>query len=354
MYRALLLLFVVAAASGCSTLDYYGHAIGGHYSILGRARPIDELIASSATEPALRQKLERVAAIRNFASRALALPDNASYRSYADLDRPFAVWNVIATPELSLTPKESCFPVAGCVAYRGYFSRTDAEREAQQLRTDGYDVSIGGVVAYSTLGWFDDPVLNTMMDRSEPELAGLIFHELSHQRVYVRDDTTFNESFATAVEREGVRRWLAARNASAEYERFLERGQRQEQFVALVLRYRERLDRLYRSDAGDEIKRAGKREIFESLRNDYAALKRQWNGYAGYDRWMDGANNAAVTTIGLYHDRVPAFQALLARHAGDLPAFYRAVEKIAKEKKDARTRILEAEALLKSDAPQRP
>jgi predicted aminopeptidase len=351
MHRALLALLVAPLLNGCATLGYYGHAIGGHYAIMGRAYPIDELIGNSGTDPALKQKLERIAAIRDFATRALALPDNASYRSYANLDRPFAVWNVVAAPELSLKPKESCFWVAGCVAYRGYFSREDAEREMRRLTDEGYDVTVGGVVAYSTLGWFDDPVLNTMLDRPEPDLAALLFHELSHQKVYVKDDTAFNESFATAVEREGVRRWLAAQNASTDYERFLERVRRHEQFVAFVLRYRERLENLYGSDANDERKRAGKHEIFESLRRDYTALKRQWNNYAGYDRWIDNANNAAIASVGLYHEHVPAFQALLARHAGDLPAFYRAVDALAREPKGARAKALRE---LTGEARQRP
>jgi len=342
MHRLALIAAAFLSIAGCATLGYYGHAIGGHYAILGRADPIDDLIERPSTDPALKRKLERVVAIRDFASRELGLPDNGSYRRYADLERPYAVWNVVAAPELSLKPKESCFAMVGCVAYRGFFNREDAEREAGRLRAEGYDVLVGGVSAYSTLGWFDDPLLNTMLNRPEPELAGLIFHELAHQRVYARNDTAFNESFATAVEREGVRRWLAHRGATDEYEGFLERSRRQEQFVALAMKYRGPFDALYRSDADDTRKRAGKRELFDALRRDYTALKRQWNGYDGYDRWVENLNNASLISVGLYNEHIPAFEVLLAKHAGDMPAFYRAVEKLAHEPKELRESALKA------------
>ena len=341
MNRIVILALILAYIAGCATLGYYGHTIGGHYAILGRTDSIDELLSRSSTDPALKQKLARVVAIRDFASRELGLPDNQSYRRYADLERPFAVWNVVAAPALSLKPKEWCFTVVGCVAYRGFFTREDAEREAERLRAEGYEVAVGGVSAYSTLGWFDDPLLNTMLNRPEPELAGLIFHELAHQRVYARDDTAFNESFATTVEHEGVRRWLAARNASDEYQGFLNRARRHEQFVALVMIYRKLLDRLYRSDASDDNKHAGKQKLLDALRREYGALKQQWKDHPGYDKWIENLNNASFISIGLYHEHIPAFETLLARHPGDLPAFYRAVEALAREPKEARTRVLQ-------------
>lgn len=341
-HRLILLAVILLNVAGCATLDYYSHAIGGHYAILGRTDSIDDLLTRSNTDPALKQQLERVVAIRDFASRELGLPDNKSYRSYADLQRPFAVWNVVAAPALSLEPKQSCFAMVGCVAYRGFFEHERAEREAERLRAEGYDVLIGGVTAYSTLGWFDDPLLNTMLNRPEPELAGLIFHELAHQHVYVRDDTAFNESFATAVEREGVRRWLAANNAATEYHSFRERARHHEQFVALMMRYRERLNDLYGADIDDDRKRTSKQALLGALRREYAALAQQWNGYSGYDKWIERLNNASFISIGLYNEYVPAFETLLARHAGDLPAFYRAVEKLAHETKDVRTRALQA------------
>lgn len=331
--------------SGCATLGYYGQAIGGHLSIQHRTRPIEDVIVDPATTAELKTKLARIAAIRDFASNALALPDNASYRHYADLERPFAVWNVFAAPELSLKSKEWCFPFAGCVAYRGYFASADAENEASQLRAERYDVYVGGVVAYSTLGWFADPLLSTMLRRQEPELAGLIFHELAHQRLYVQDDTAFNESFAMTVEREGVRRWLAAQGASEQYAGYLERQRRRDEFVELVLRYRARLASLYESPQPDEDKRAGKQSLFDELRRDYAQLKQGWNGYNGFDNWFEELNNAKFISIGLYHEYLTAFEALLGRLGGDLPAFYQTVESLARKPQVARRQKLTQLAL---------
>ncbi|HYM48837.1 MAG TPA: aminopeptidase [Burkholderiaceae bacterium] len=340
MRRIAVIALLLSAVLGCSTLNYYGQAIGGHFSILGRTRPIDDIIADPSTAPTLKAKLQRVATIRAFASSELGLPENDSYRYYADLERPFAVWNVFAAPELSLTPREWCFPVAGCVSYRGYFARTAAEAEAQRWRDQGDDVYVGGVIAYSTLGWFEDPLLNTMLDRPEPELAGLMFHELAHQKIYLRDDTAFNESFAMTVEREGVRRWLASQNAQAEYAAFLERAQRYEAFTTLVMRYRDRLGELYRSAVTDNDKRTGKKDEFDALRRDYAELKQRWGGYSGYDKWMENLNNARLLSVGLYHQHIPAFEALLARHNGNLPDFFRAANALAREPKDVRERML--------------
>jgi len=338
--QAVALLAVVSTLGGCGALGYYGQAIGGHYSILGRTRPIDQMLADPATAPETRTKLTRVLAMREFASRTLALPDNDSYRHYADLDRPFAVWNVFAAPELSLKPKEWCFLFVGCVAYRGYFERADAERLAAELRAEGYDVYVGGASAYSTLGWFNDPLLNTMIGRPEPELAGLIFHELAHQLLYVRGDTVFNESFATTVEREGVRRWLATQNEPAEYAAYLERTRRREELTALIMDYRARLEALYDSESEHADKRAGKQALLQALQRDYTQWKRRWHNFAGFDSWMEDFNNAKFASVGLYHDHLAAFEALLAGHGGDLPAFYRAVEALAGEPREARAQRL--------------
>lgn len=339
MHR-LILIALALILGGCASLAYYGQAIGGHLSLLGRTRPIEELLSDPALAPELKQRLERVLVIRAFATEALSLPDNGSYRRYADLERPFAVWNVFAAPELSLTAKEWCFLFAGCVAYRGYFVQTDAEREAVRLRTEDYDVHVGGVIAYSTLGWFDDPLLNTMLARPEPELAGLLFHELAHQKIYVRDDTAFNESFAMTVEREGVRRWLAAQIAQADYPTYTERAGRREEFIALVLRTRTQLEALYASAVNDHDKRTGKRELLDALRRDYTALKKRWGGHADFDGWMENLNNAKLLSIGLYHNHIAAFEVLLARHHGNLAAFYRTVQELAQQPRAARDAAL--------------
>ncbi|HTO49457.1 MAG TPA: aminopeptidase [Burkholderiales bacterium] len=333
----------VAAAAGCSTLSYYGQAIGGHLEVMHRAAPIPERIADPATPPELRVKLERVLAIREFASRELALPDNGSYRSYADLGRPFVVWNVFAAPEFSVEPRQSCFPVVGCVGYRGYYAQAAADGFGDGLRKEGFDVFVYGVAAYSTLGWFDDPVLNTFIRYPDAELARLVFHELAHQVVYVKGDTTFNESFAVAVEEEGLRRWLEKNAAAAEREAYAASRARRAEFVRLVLRYRERAARLYGEPLSDDAKRAGKAKLFAELDADYRELKTNgWNGFAGYDRFFVGLNNAHLASVATYEELVPAFHALLAREGGDLPKFYAAVKELARLDKPERDRALAA------------
>jgi predicted aminopeptidase len=324
-----LALLLAAANTGCAKLGYYTQAIGGQLEILSKRQPIETLLEDPKTDAQLRVQLAAVLAIRAFASNDLALPDNKSYRTYVDLKRQYAVWNVFAAPELSLTPLQWCFIVVGCINYRGYFSPAGADKFADKLRQRGYDVYVGGVTAYSTLGWFRDPVLNTMLRNSETDIAGLIFHELAHQRVYVRDDTVFNESFAVTVEREGVKRWLAHSGSQEQFQRYLVRKQRHEQFVDLVMRFRRRLIELYATSKPDAEKRALKAALFTELRADYVRLKQSWNGYEGYDEWFArDLNNAQLVPLGLYHEYVPAFRALLAQHHGNLPAFYRAVEEI--------------------------
>ena len=213
-------LALLALLSGCATIEYYAQAISGHLDVIRRAHPIEEQLLASDTSARLRAQLERVLALREFASRELALPDNGSYRRYADVGRPFALWNVFAAPEFSVDPKLSCFPIAGCIAYRGYYAEAYAQRYGREMRGRGYDVFVFGVPAYSTLGWFDDPVLNTFVYYPEAELARLLFHELAHQVAYARSDTVFNESFAVTVEEEGVRRWLASHGTQAERKAF--------------------------------------------------------------------------------------------------------------------------------------
>ena len=333
----------VVAAAGCSTLSYYGQAIGGHFEVMRHAEPIPGRIADPATPADLRLKLERVLAIRAFASGELALPDNGSYKSYADIGRPFVVWNVFAAPEFSVDPRQSCFPIAGCVGYRGYYAQASADGFGADLRQQGFDVFVYGVVAYSTLGWFDDPVLSTFVRYPDAELARLVFHELAHQVVYVKGDTTFNESFAVAVEEEGVRRWLAKNATAGERDAYAASRARRDEFVRLVLRYRERAAKLYREPLADDAKRAGKAQLFAELGTDYGEIKaKQWGGFAGYDRFFAGVNNAHLASVATYEELVPAFRALLARENGDLPRFYAAVKTLARLEKAERDRQLAA------------
>lgn len=337
------------AATGCSSLDgpgYYWQTAVGHLDLMWRARPLPEVIADPATPEALRARLRRAQEIRAFASRELGLPDNRSYAAYADLGRPFVLWNVFATPELSLRLQQWCFPVAGCVSYRGYYDQGNAESFAGRLRAQGLEAHVGGVPAYSTLGWFDDPLLSTFVNQPETELARLIFHELAHQLLYVQHDTTFNESFATAVEEAGVERWLAAR-ADPQLERaYREQVRRRAEFVAMLRRAKDRLQALYASDTTDDAKRAGKAAAFAELRDEYARLRAGWGGFAGYDRFFAaGPSNPQLAAVGAYNDLLPAFRALLAREGGDLPRFYAAVRELAelpRGERDARLRALGA------------
>lgn len=331
-----------ALAGGCSTIGYYAQSVHGHFSMLHAAQPIADLLADPALDTRLRARLERVVEIRAYASRELGLPDNRSYTEYADLHRPFVLWNVYAAPELSLRLMESCFPVAGCVGYRGFFARADADAFANGLRQEGYDVQVGGVPAYSTLGWFDDPVLNTFVTQPDGELARLIFHELSHQVLYVKGDTTFNESFATAVETEGVRRWLAARADPATTRAYEEHAARRRDFIALLRSTKDRLAAVYASGATDVEKRSAKRAMFENLQRGYAALKSErWHGYAGYDRYFAQAlGNAHLASVAAYTQLVPAFDALLAEQGGDLHRFFAQARALARLDKTGRDREL--------------
>lgn len=330
-FRHLLIALLILPAYGCANAGYYAQALNGQLEVYAQTRPIEDVVADAGTDAKVKEKLGQVLRIREYASRELGLPANDSYRVYADLKRPYVLWNVFATPEFSLKPTEWCFIMAGCVAYRGYFSQQNAEAFAAKLRADGADVYVGGVTAYSTLGWFRDPILNTIINRPTPEIAGLIFHELAHQQLYVRGDTAFSESFAVAIELEGVRRWLKTNGTSEEYERYAARQQRREEFASLVMKHRDRLEALYESAASVAEKRAGKALIFSEMRAEYEQLKEQWGGYSGFDGWFaQNLNNAHLISLGMYHRHVSAFQALLARHNGDLPAFYHAVTELGR------------------------
>jgi predicted aminopeptidase len=340
--RTLAAALAAALVSGCETVSYYSQAVGGHLALMTAARPAADVIADPGTPPALRTRLETALRIRAFAARELHLPDNASYTSYVELDRPYVVWNVFAAGEFSLEAKTHCFPVAGCVSYRGFFAEKDAREFAGKLAAGGDDVFVAGVPAYSTLGWFDDPLLSTFMRGGDTETARLVFHELAHQLVYVRDDTTFNESFATTVEQEGVRRWLAREGRAAEFDAFLARQRRKSEFLALLKGARERLAPVYRLDLLPAAMRDKKRAEFEALRRRYEALKASWGGYSGYDRIFGREpNNALLIAFAAYTQLVPAFERLLKDAGGDLPAFYARVKEIAALPKERRSARLE-------------
>ena len=340
--RYVLGALLLAGLDGCSALSYYAHVAQGEYEVLAKRQPITELLADPATDPKLRARLAQALQAREFASDHLDLPRNGSYTLYADIGRRYVVWNVFATPELSLKPVTHCFPIAGCVAYRGYYDEARAQAEAQRLSAQGDDTYVGGVTAYSTLGWFDDPILSSMLRWDNDELDGTIFHELAHQKLYVKNDTAFNESFANFVEQEGLRQWRAQRGQPPVDDTAA--AHRSDQFTQLILDTRKRLEAVYASDMTEAQKRAAKQAEFEQLRSAYRSLRdTQWNGYAGYDKWMEtGLNNAKLLPFGLYDQWVPAFAALYARRPGDWPAFYAAAKQLADEAKAMRQQQLQA------------
>jgi predicted aminopeptidase len=326
------------ALTGCAEMAYYRQAVSGQWELLKLRRPVNAVLADPSIPAGLSRQLTTAQELRDFASAELALPDNGSYRGYADLGRPYVVRNVFAAPELSLVPRQWCFPVAGCVSYRGYFDGAAAQALADRLRAQGDDVYVGSVPAYSTLGWFDDPLLNTFIHWPAGRLAELVFHELAHQRLYIDDDTVFNESFATAVGRIGARAWLEKQGTPEErasYEAYI---RQREDFLNLVAETKEKLTRLYDSERGDEAKREGKRRLLTDLQRRYETLKTtRWDGFAGYDPWFyKDLNNAKFVAVNAYNHLAPAFEALFERQGRDFAAFYAAVENIGKLPRDER------------------
>lgn len=341
-FRFAMIVGQVTWLSACANLSYYAQAVGGHFEVVHRAQPISRIVANPDTDPKLKHSLSKVVQMREFASRELKLPDNLSYTSYADLERPYVVWNVFASPELSLKLKKWCFVQVGCVNYRGFFSQADAERHAEELRKEGYDVYVGGIRAYSTLGWFSDPVLNTFIGYSEMNLARLIFHELAHQVVYVPGDSVFNESFATAVEQEGVRRWFESNGSTLEQTALTARQEREAVFVELIFSHRKRLQALFQSDVSDTEKRIRKARIFEELREEFSHLKTERAEFSSYDQWFaQPLNNALLATVSIYTLLVPAFQAILQQHDRDMARFFDTVARISKLPEHERNLILQ-------------
>ena len=321
MRWALIALAAVLMA-GCQSIAYYTQAFMGHSKVMAKARPLDEWLADPATPPELRQRLETARRIREFATKSLKLPENGSYRSYAELERSYVVWNVFAAPRFSVEPTRECFPFAGCVAYRGFYSEEEAGRHAARLSESGHDVYVAGVPAYSTLGWFDDPLLSTFIRYPDAQLARLVFHELAHQLVYAKDDSTFNESFAVTVEEEGVKRWLQQENRIAELAEFRARQGRQREFATRVSQARERLAAVYRTDLSPGAMLERKRSEWEKLRAAYPGMPAE-------------PNNAFLASVAVYTALVPAFERLLAE-SGSLEAFYGRVKALAATERSSR------------------
>lgn len=334
-------LWLLSACSAMQTVDYYWQTAAGQFDLLSRARSIHDVIAET-DDAGLKIRLMRVREMRGFASRDLGLPANGSYTRYADLGRPFVIWNVFAAPELSLTPKSWCFPIAGCVNYRGYFREAEATDEARRLKDDGEDVYIGGVPAYSTLGYFDDPILSSFVRWPESDVARLIFHELAHQLVYLPGDSVFNESYASMVEEVGLERWLAHERNPELLGQFERTQHRRAVFRELVRTTRARLAAIYASRAPAAQKRKEKAETFAAMKVAYDEAKAADPGLGGYERWFSQSpNNASLSAIALYTDRVPAFRAILREEGDDLGKFYGRVRALARLPKAERDRILD-------------
>ncbi|HUO83249.1 MAG TPA: aminopeptidase [Gammaproteobacteria bacterium] len=337
--RRVIAALAVTAVSGC----YYLHSMRGQWDVMSRREPIAAVIGDPGTPADLRARLETVLDLREFASRELSLPDNDSYRSYADVGRPFVAWNVFAAPEFSIEPKQWCFPIIGCVTYRGYFDQAKAERFAAKLRADGLDAYVGPVPAYSTLGYFDDPVLNTMLSWDDVFVASLLFHELAHQRLYVKGDAAFSEAFASVVSDAGVRRWLAETGGEDLLAEFEAANAREVEFAALVERGRERLEELYASGLAAGEMRAAKEREFRRMQAEYRRLVETWDGFDAYGPWFDGdLDNAKMVSVATYNELAPGFRALLGPCDYDLPCFYERAEEIGALPLEARHERLRA------------
>ena len=339
--KIFLVLLIMSVCLQCRSLPYYDQAINGQMDILRKRQPISELVEDPDTPAALRKKLQFILSVRAFAEENLQLAVNDHYLSYVALDRPYVVWNVFAAPEFSLAPKTWCFPIVGCVAYRGYFAEENARRFGDSLKQEGYDVFISGAIAYSTLGWFEDPVLSTFLYLSEPDTAALIFHELAHGILYVRDDTAFNESFATAVEQEGLRRWQASANDPKGHEKWLHKHRQRRRFTTLVSTYRARLQEVYESNLSLTVKRKQKAAVLSQMRSEFSNLKSDHGGMAAYDAWFNyPLNNAQLISVSTYHNWVPAFTRMLSESGGDLEKFYQKCRQLAENDPPERNRIL--------------
>ena len=341
MWKLPVLGIFLLSLFSCSGLDYYMHSVTGHLQVLSKRQTISTLLEKNTTPAALQKQLKQIVEIREFASQQLLLPQNGSYRNYADLDRPYVVWNVVATPEFSLEPLQWNFPIVGVVSYRGYFDLNKAKKFAGSLDENHFDSIIVGVPAYSTLSWFDDPVLSTFSDWPTPAIAELIFHELAHQKLYIPDDTSFNESFATSVAQIGIELWLQNSNDPSLRDNYQIQTKRQQQFNDLLRTTREELQTLYRSAIPPQQMRKEKQLTFASLQENYQQLRKSWQGYDGYDGWFSQLNNARFAATDSYQRWVPAFQLAMQQEGNDLERFYRRCQAIANLPEAARHALLD-------------
>ena len=339
------LILMTGLLVGCSTVGYYSQIVSGHMRIVMGKRPLAEVATDETIDDSIKRRLDLAQRARVFGIEQLSLPNNQSYTSFYDTGQDYVTWNVVAAQEFSLDPHNWCFPIAGCVSYRGYYSREDAQAYADGLAKEGLDVTVTGATAYSTLGWFEDPLLNTMLDRSDPSIASLLFHELAHQQLYVGDDSTFNESFATFVEKEGLKQWQKNEqllnpqlDQSAMAKELDIRKRRQQQFIALLTNTRDSLVALYESSSEPDVMRQMKKQRFEQMLVEYEELKASWDGYSGYDQWFEqGLNNARLVAVATYNDYVPAFEVLFNETGSTFEDFYVAALELSKLPLEERT-----------------
>ena len=333
--RIALVLACLLWTSACETFEFYRQAVAGQMTILSRREAIAKLIAAPDTAPALRERLEKVRQILRFARDHLALDTGGRYESYVRIQGDFVVWNVFATPEFATRPTQWCYPLIGCASYRGYFDRTNATRYAQRLAATQHDTAVGGVAAYSTLGWFDDPVLSTFVDWSDAELAGLIFHELAHARLFVAGDTAFDEAFASFVERRGVAEWLAANGDDAQIERTDRRWRESDRFVAFLLAWRDELQRLYDQPYNDDARRLLKFDLLSALETCYRANRASFGDQDWFFSRMP--NNARFVPLAAYNELIAGFDAVFRQGDGDWPVFYARARDLGRLPMDERT-----------------
>lgn len=346
------LMMLGLLTTGCDSSQFYYQAAKGQWQILNARQPIKDLLEDNETPGETKQRLKWVLEARAFAETSLQLPIGEAYTSFVALDHPYVVWNVFATQAYSMEGKSWCYPIAGCVTYRGYFDEAAAVAYANQLASAGMDTYVGGVTAYSTLGWFEDPVLSTFLYGDEIRLKALLFHELGHRKLYVQDDSVFNESFATAVELIGVQQWLANRQSSHQFETFIARLKRKDEFVELVLKHRELRADLYGSTLPIPEKEAKKQALISQLREEYLQLKVRWGGYNGYDEWFEGSlNNAQLSTVATYNSLLSGFLALYQGQGQDIAAFYSACQALVDlSKKDRHATLQELGASFKMNS----
>ena len=345
MNKIIILIYTIILLSGCSSLQYYAEFASGQLDMISKERPINDVIRDDKTPDKIRQKLELIKKIKRFAIDELQLPDNGSYEGYVDLGREYVLWSVTATPELSMKPYQSCFLLVGCMNYRSYFEKEQAENFAAGLQKKGYETYIGGVAAFSTTGWLEDPVVSSMLSWSDTHLAGLVFHELTHQKYYVKGDTTFNESLAVFYQYYGIDRWLQKNGTEKSINGYKHYLTRKGDFKALVISHRSWLQMVYKSALTPDNKRLMKGSVYKHLQESYKRLKAEkWQGYRGYDLWFSkGLNNAKLALFSTYNLYVDSFNKIMEKQCNhSVSCFFSKVEQIGSMSKNERTSLMQS------------